>query len=139
MKNTGTKMTQFKALVLEDSQDRIEEFKKRFKEKGWEGIFVDNVTDFEKKLLTEKYDIIFLDHDLEGQAFVNSDYYNTGTTAAKMIVKRRSETKIKYPIIIHSANPHGADSMFNILRDAGAHAVKVQFVWLSREFRSIFG
>jgi DNA-binding response OmpR family regulator len=139
MENNNPKEAPFRALVLEDSQDRVEEFKKRFKEKGWEGIYVDNVTDFEKKLLTEKYDIIFLDHDLEGQAYVNSEYYNTGATAAKMIVKRRSETKIKFPIIIHSANPHGADSMFDTLRDSGAHAVKVSFVWLPKEFRAIFG
>ena len=60
-------------------------------------------------------DYLFLDHDLGGQVYVDSNEHNTGMTVAKWIVEHKEEVDIGY-VIVHSFNPAGAMNMYNELK-----------------------
>ena len=63
----------------------------------------------------KRFDIIFLDHDLGGKIYVNSQEDNTGWWVAKYI----SENNIKCPqIIVHTMNYAGAKNMLGLLKSA---------------------
>lgn len=63
----------------------------------------------------QRFDIIFLDHDLGGEVYVNSSEYNTGFWVAKYI----ADNKIGYgQIILHTLNFSGAVIMLNLLKNA---------------------
>jgi CheY-like chemotaxis protein len=59
------------------------------------------------------YSEIFLDHDLGGEVYVDSEEYNTGMTVAKWLAKNKRDATI----VIHSHNPAGARNMAVELRD----------------------
>ena len=106
-----------KILVLDDSEKRLNIFKKNIEEK----LELLNSTDYVKtaqeaiECLKKNldYDYIFLDHDLEGRIFVPSSYHNTGYTVAKFI-SENDDIKINQ-IITHSMNPQGAQNIKTIL------------------------
>ena len=101
-----------KVFILEDLPDRQKAFKEKFKEHQL--TICDNVNDSKQLLLDNQYDLICLDHDLGGEAFVDSNYYNTGYTLAKFIL----ENNIKSKVVIHSLNPVGAKNIKFILPEA---------------------
>mgnify|MGYP000875712596 CR=1 FL=1 len=109
------KINQLKIMVLEDMPSRIQFFKHKLHRH--DVYFFDNADDAMNGLryLNDKWDIVFLDHDLEGRIFVPSSYHNTGYTVAKFI----SENDIKInQIITHSMNPQGAQNIKAILSRA---------------------
>jgi hypothetical protein len=58
------------------------------------------------------WNYLFLDHDLGGKDFVDSNEEETGYQVAKFIL----EKGIKYEVcIIHSMNYAGAENMFRVL------------------------
>lgn len=61
------------------------------------------------------FDVVFLDHDLGGKVFVNSNDENTGYQVAKFM-KRNGNTFNQ--LIIHSQNPAGADNINHIFPEA---------------------
>ena len=99
-------------LILEDSSARCELFKKYLKEHNL--FFCDNVDDAKILIDNQKFDMIFLDHDLEGQIYVNSNYENTGYQVAKYIASKNIESQI----IIHTMNYSGARNMRSVLPKA---------------------
>lgn len=102
-----------KIFVLEDSQSRIDTFKKKFKND--DVYFFDNVEEaIEGFNLLGPFDIILLDHDLDGKIFVNSHSDNTGFQFAKFL----AEKELNAQIIIHSMNPAGAKNMKSLLPQA---------------------
>lgn len=110
------KVDKLKILVLEDMGHRIEFFKEKLsKHDVW---FFDQASDAINalSLINKEWDIVFLDHDLEGKIFVPSSYQNTGYTVAKFI-SEHDNIKINQ-IIIHSMNPQGANNIKNILPQA---------------------
>jgi len=110
------KINQLKIMVLEDMSSRIQFFKNKLHKH--DVYYFDNADDAINALrfLSDKsWDIIFLDHDLEGRIFVPSSYHNTGYTVAKFI----SENDVKIDqIITHSMNPQGAKNIKMILPKA---------------------
>lgn len=110
------KINQLKIMVLEDMSSRIQFFKSKLHRH--DVYYFDNADDAINALRflsDEPWDIIFLDHDLEGRIFVSSSYHNTGYTVAKFI----SENDIKIDqIITHSMNPQGAKNIKMILPKA---------------------
>ena len=61
--------------------------------------------------------VVFLDHDLGGEIYVDSDNDNTGYQFAKWLVE--NDKKIdQRTIVIHSMNPVGAENIQNILNSA---------------------
>lgn len=105
-----------KILILEDSQARINTFKQKLNSKDYELYFFDKVEDAELALENiGGFSVAFLDHDLDGEIFVDSNKENTGYQLAKFI----SDKKIDIPsIIIHSMNVVGAQNMKNLLPKA---------------------
>ena len=98
--------------ILEDNKFRIEWFKKTFSQHNL-NIF-DNVKRAELYLLDNNPDVLFLDHDLDGRAFVDSNEDNTGYKLAKSIVSFGKKYKKVY---IHSMNPYGAKKMQEKLKE----------------------
>ena len=103
-----------KVLVVEDAQERISWFEKKFKNDLLK--IVTTADEAIKKLrLDLDWDYIYLDHDLGG-ADLGADGFNekTGTEVAKFL----STKDFKGQIIIHSMNYYGAQSMKSILPNA---------------------
>lgn len=99
--------------ILEDNEERIKIFNKYFIDHN---IFTANSVNSAKEVIkkNKKWDVIFLDHDLGGQIYVNSYEENTGYRFAQYI----KENKIKYnQLIIHSMNIAGANNIKSILKD----------------------
>lgn len=71
------------------------------------------------------YDVMFLDHDLGGQIFVNSDDDNTGSAFSRWLPA--DDAKYHPTIIIHSYNPDGTEYMRQTLVDKGYTAHKIPF------------
>lgn len=105
--------------ILEDNRNRMIKFRRELI-----GHHIDHAEtlDIGRRMIREnKYDLIFLDHDLGGKEMVDSSDEDTGYYLARFIAadSKNRET----PCIIHSCNPFGADNMANAL----PHAVKVPF------------
>jgi hypothetical protein len=113
-----------RVFVLEDDPIRIKVFKENF-EKFAKFTFSTNIYDAMKDFdLNNKYDLILLDHDLGGETFVDSEFYNTGAQFCRYLIKK----KIELPqIIIHSHNPVGAEIMEEYLIEKGYNASRVPF------------
>lgn len=101
--------------ILEDDPNRQKLFMRKFI--GHEVVIVDNVTDAINELKAKPFDLIFLDHDLGGEIFVNSENENTGYQLAKWI-KEQDQILKNSTFIIHSLNPVGAQNIKAILPSA---------------------
>lgn len=101
--------------ILEDDDSRIRYFRKQLE--GNDNIIEVAKTVEEGREILSRYnswDAIFLDHDLDGAVFVDSNNANTGYQLAKFI-----KQYIEYDrIIIHTMNPAGAANMKAVLEDA---------------------
>lgn len=99
-----------KILIVEDDFTRIKMFKSWLI--GFDYDVCEDADPAIEKVNNEKYDLIFLDHDLGGRVFVDSNDKNTGYQVAKAIVNSINKDSF---VIIHSLNPVGAEKMANIL------------------------
>ena len=114
-----------RVFVLEDNSSRMVKFRRELI-----GNRVDHAETLDagrEMILANKYDLIFLDHDLGGKEMVDSADEDTGYHLALIIASddRNKET----PCVVHSCNPAGADNMVRAL----PHAVKVPFPSLDIE------
>lgn len=107
-----------KALLLEDDKNRIKEFVQRFLDKQWSWDAVDTANQCIEKLKTVKYDIIFLDHDLGGETYVDLSNKNTGSEVARFWNKTENINKDSI-VIVHSYNNYGALYMTDSIK--GSH------------------
>lgn len=108
-----------KILILEDDQNRIDIFKINLI--GESVDYCIEAKEAIKLINAQKYDLIFLDHDLGGEIYVNSDDENTGYQVAKIIPNSiNKDTKV----IVHSFNPAGAKLMMQAI---GRNAVRIPF------------
>ena len=117
-------------LILEDSPERQEQFKKSLANHNI------TITDSSKiaieKLSNEKFDLLFLDHDLGGKAHVQSGE-NTGYEVAKFL-----EENMQFApnfIIVHSMNIVGAKNIMNAL----PRAVHIPCIWLEKNMKKLMG
>lgn len=104
-------------VILEDDLARIELFIKKLENRSNLNIFntVDSCFFFIKEN-KNFIDMIFLDHDLDGKTYVDSNEYNTGYTLSKKIKELYDE---EYPdTIIHSLNPKGSNNIHSVLTKA---------------------
>mgnify|MGYP000892655655 CR=1 FL=1 len=119
-----------KAFVLEDDPERIKQFKKRFAEKNWEYVIVSDVVSAIKALSTITFNILFLDHDLGGEVYVDILNSNTGSELARWI----SDNGVKGDpvVIIHSLNTVGQAYMSSLIKNPFV----IPFVWTKNIFDS---
>lgn len=106
-------------LILEDNDYRMTKFRRELI--GHRIDHAKTVKTCVEFILANKYDLIFLDHDLGGKEMVNSTDEETGYQVAVFIASF-GENK-KTPCVTHTCNPAGADSIVNVL----PHAVKLPF------------
>ena len=112
-----------KIFILEDNHDRIDFFMEKFRDLGKNTVVVSE----DVSTAISKYkdtgmdcDVIFLDHDLGGRVYVESQEENTGYQFAKWL--RFNDPNIdKKKIILHTCNSVGADNMKNELPIASAY------------------
>lgn len=119
-----------KVLVLEDDILRIDTFKNKLNEVNL--TIVHHADDAIKLLKENVYDIVFLDHDLDGGAYISTNVYNTGSTVARNM---HNTLNTKTPIVIHSWNPVGAEYMEKVMTDNNISCCRFPFG--TNEFNSI--
>lgn len=95
-----------KIYVLEDDKYRIDYFKQFFV--GFDIDFTDIASQAIIDLKNQRYDFIFLDHDL-GTEIEN----NNGEFVCRNLIHSVNKST---QIIIHSMNPVGAQNMFNSMK-----------------------
>lgn len=119
-----------KVLVLEDCPSRTREFRQRFLERGWEGRFESRADHAIDALETEIFSLIFLDHDLGDEIYVNTDERNTGSEVARWI----NEHPVLCPVVIHSLNGSAAEHMKTLI----SGAIRLPYVWSEERFNTHF-
>lgn len=124
-----------KVFVLEDDPLRVAQFRRRFADKGWDADFATDARSAISFLASSRYDAIFLDHDLGGEAFVSSREKNTGAEVARWMA---SNCLMGQPVIVHSLNGPGASNIQATLRSAGIDSHAIPFVWGEATFRKTF-
>lgn len=96
--------------VLEDNENRIDFFMKTFKDCN---LFVTKDVKVAKKALNDtKFDILFLDHDLEEINELKDERLSRRVDDGLMVAEMIRETINELtPCIIHSMNPTGSANM----------------------------
>ena len=110
-----------KILILEDDENRVATFVKHLP--IW--LDVTYVTTAEaaiEHLSTEEFSVVFLDHDLGGEVYVDPSNPNTGSGVVRWMLEN-VETVHDPDIIIHSMNTPAAQPMEKDLTD------EYEFVW----------
>ena len=113
-----------KILVLEDNKERIKIFRDRMEMDGVSLMVCDEVEACITALENVDYDYLFLDHDLGGHVYVESDGdEKTGWHVAKWL----SEHTDRMPenVIVHSLNESGRKNIISLLPDAS----DIPFAW----------
>jgi len=91
-----------KIFILEDNKDRIKWFKKTFK--GCKLYVTKDVDKALSILMSNKFDAIFLDHDLD-----EFDISKTGRELTRQMKKKRIASLT--PVVLHTKNPLGRRKM----------------------------
>jgi CheY-like chemotaxis protein len=115
-------------LILEDSVERQEQFYKNLI--NYDVEITDSSKTAIQKLSNEKWDILFLDHDLGGEAYVPSGE-NTGYEVAKFL--EENQQFMPRNIVVHSLNSVGAKN----INDALPNAVRIPFAWTKENLKKI--
>ena len=114
-----------KVLILEDDENRLKIFRRQLI--GFDLVCVDVAKDAIKWLSKEKFDYLFLDHDLGGKVFV-SETENTGYEVCLWL--EQNQDKKPAHIFLHSLNPNGRERM----KQAVPEAIEAVFAWkIARE------
>ena len=122
-------------LIVEDDQMRIGWFKDMYKDD--ELHFAVNVEEAKKLLQSQKFERIFLDHDLAGITFEDSDKETTGAAVVRFMVEKGLQKQAD--IVVHSNNPAGAHYMYGMLEQAGYQVKSVPFTYLINQIDGIMG
>jgi len=107
-------------LFLDDSKKRI----KRFKAANPHAHTVETAEECIAALENQKWTEVYLDHDLGGEAWVDSNRADTGFEVVRWIVKNKPEVK---RFTVHSHNHLAAPLMARALMNAGYQVRYVPF------------
>ena len=108
-------------LFLDDDNYRIESFKTKIK-----GATIVKTASAAIEAIQSQdiWNIVFLDHDLGGETFVDSDREDCGMEVACWIAENQPNIR---NIIVHSLNKPAADQMVAILKDSKYRATYIPF------------
>lgn len=101
-------------LVVEDDEWRWRTFRRWLR--GHDVRLARTSQEAIQSLSTEDFDLIFLDHDLDGKVLVSPEDRETGAEVARFL----REQHIKTPVVVHSHNPEGAAHILRLLPNATA-------------------
>ena len=124
-----------RVLLLEDDERRCEWFAKRFR--GDELDVATDVARAKELLAAERYDAIFLDHDLMPEHYnsPNFDDERTGYAIASVLASQ-PELQRAATIMVHSYNADGGLRMVEELRRSGRQVEYVPFHLLEERIRT---
>lgn len=105
--------------ILEDNKYRITKFQRELI--GHIVDYAETVEHGTNLVFDNKYDLLFLDHDLGGEEMVDSFEDNTGYKLAEFIASFTVNKET--PCVVHSCNPAGSDNIVRVL----PHALKIPF------------
>lgn len=118
-------------LVLEDAQYRIESFRKMFKLCN---LVISEDTAFViNELKKNKWDILFLDHDLHGEIHVPSGP-DTGWEICKFLLD--NPDCMPKRVVLHSHNRKGVEEMKKILPSAEVRSFGT-FIWRVNDLEDV--
>lgn len=98
--------------ILEDLPDRVGAYFVKFR--GDELVVANNVKDAVNCLKNATFDLLVLDHDLDGRAYVPITNPNCGSIVAEYLASINYQGKI----VVGSLNPAGAQNMKRLLPQA---------------------
>jgi CheY-like chemotaxis protein len=128
-----------RVLVLDDDVQRHEWLAERFRRDH-----VDAATEpalAVELLAANRYDAIFLDHDLLPEHYKNqqqADDERTGYAVASWLAAHAGKHSVA-TIIVHTRNADGAWRMVSLMRDAGLTAEHIPFPYLAQKLKSYWG
>jgi CheY-like chemotaxis protein len=73
------------------------------------------------------FDLVYLDHDLGNQHYVDINLENTGSEVARFIVNKLDKEKYPKAVIIHSWNTVGATNMEQLIKSVGILVIRQPF------------
>ncbi len=114
-----------KVFVLEDHEERCKWFKEQLTGQDIEFTIIKTAKEAKDILSKEKFDRLYLDHDLGGKIFVDPEEEETGTQVVVHIIENKLQKDAV--IYIHSLNPISFDTMVVPLNKAKYHAVYKPF------------
>lgn len=132
-----------RVLILEDDEQRITEFRRRFQEleratsARCQVRFVRHVAEAIESLQARSYNAVLLDHDLNGTSGTDRAEADTGSA----LVRWMASGGVGEPtgrILIHSLNRRGAQHMADLLGAAGIEAECFPRLWKESVFREAF-
>src|ERR1700733_9331366 len=107
----STIQTDWKVLVLEDTEERISWFKERVPD----AVYCTTAADAIRELSSQDFQVVFLDHDLHWMhAADNTIVQGTG----KQVALHLKKTGFHGIVVIHSKNENGVEVMQKILPTA---------------------
>ena len=112
-------------LILDDDKIRHTQFAKKYASENL--IHVYTSTEAIEALKTQKFDYVFLDHDLGGEQMVSSGD-GTGYEVAEWIANNEDSRPSK-TVILHSLNPPGRANMCSVLKAKGVRVMESPFLW----------
>lgn len=122
---TNTSWLKQHVLVLDDDQHRLDVFRERYEKIGYLVVTVTKYHECISALLSQKWSIVHLDHDLaesESDAdsyqdgWNNTIFYNGGHVVKEILSGTISEEYLPSHVIIHSVNPIGAQMRDDLSR-----------------------
>ena len=116
-----------KILFLDDDNVRHVQFKSVIQKDKHEIDYVYTSTACISKLKNNNYDIIFLDHDLGGQIYVE-ETKGSGYEVALYIENKLDKKSLPKNVIIHSFNPAGAERMFVSIKKVISNTIMIPFM-----------
>jgi len=133
-------------LILEDAPERIYQFNQRILELEGRATFrhTDDVNKALRWCRAQRFDVIFVDHDLCLEHYSNEERDSdlaealakrTGAFFAKSLAERPEDVAKHGLFVVHSLNPSGADNIASHL-EPHAPCIKVPFVWQSQRLFS---
>jgi len=99
--------------ILEDDPTRVRVFRRNMI--GHEVVVCSNVDEAKTYLREGEWNVAFLDHDLDGRIYVDSEEPNTGYQLAKWMVEQPHLQNTH--VVIHSFNEIGREKMRQLLPD----------------------
>lgn len=121
---------QMKIVILEDSKERIKKFKQQFPHAD---IYETAEECISKLGEIEEPFVLFLDHDLGGEIYVESSHKNTGMEVVRSIETNSTIQGFIFQVIIHSCNIPAALEMKTRLEKIGLFTVQ-QIPFIEMDF-----
>lgn len=121
--------------LLDDDTRRHRWFRKRFINDEID--ITDNIEEAKEYLTANRYDAIFLDHDLIPEHYESSEYDDERTgIAIAFWMAENPQIQPSAMIIVHTRNADGALRMVERLREAGRQVEYVPFPMLEQRIKA---